>query len=81
MDTSDFAHKTVQLSQQVTRLAKFSTDIDMAREADQFNITAIMQLMMEMRTEDKKAEREREERRAEREEKRLKRDQRQREDD
>ena len=48
-----FAHKTTQLSQQVTRLAKFNTDQDMARETEQTNMTAIMQIMMEMRAEDR----------------------------
>ena len=76
-----FAHKMTHLSQQVTRLAKFNTDQDMARETEQTHMTAIMQIMMEMRAEERKAELEREERRVEREKRRLEREQRQREED
>ena len=62
-----FATRTTQLSQQVTKLAKLNTDHDMARETEQTNLTAVMQMMMEVREADRKADIEREDRRIERE--------------
>ena len=48
--------RTKQLTRQITKFASSSSEIHMAREQKHLNVTAIMQIMLEMRMEDRKAE-------------------------
>ena len=62
-----FASRTTQLTKQVGKLAELTAQNSMAREMEQTNFTQIMHMMMDMRADDRKTEREREDRRIERE--------------
>ena len=65
MDTKNFADKTEKLTKQITEFAHHTSYLEMARESDS-NITAIMQMMLNMKAEDRKGE----QRRIDREEER-----------
>ena len=62
------ARTSSQLPHQFDRVTKENTELKMAREVEQGGLTQIMQMMMEMRAKDRKAEQERENSRVEREE-------------
>ena len=53
------AFRTKQLTRQITKFASSSSEIHMAREQEHLNVMVIMQIMLEMRTEDRKAEKRR----------------------
>ena len=48
--------RTKQLTRQITKFASSISEIHMAREQEHLNVTAIMHMMLKMRTEDRKAE-------------------------
>ena len=70
-----FANKTDELTRLITKFASYTSHIDMAREQES-NGTAMMQMILEMRAKDRKAEQRRVESEEARKEEDLRREER-----
>ena len=61
-----FKHRAIQVGQQFVRLTEENSQLQMARESEKSSIDKLMEMMVTMRMDDQKREREREEKREER---------------